>query len=96
MKYVYAISQTNETTKQCNYQAINLFETEELATEYLHKWEDEIKRGLWDSYGACTFLEWHDADDEEVTWMRFSRKDFNGVENVICFCVEAMPVIAEL
>ena len=96
MKYIYAISQHNETTKKHDYQSINFFETEELAINYLRKWRDEIEHGFWDTCGKCTFLEWHDSDEEEVTWMRYSRKSYDSSEYVICLCVEELPIITEM
>lgn len=89
---VYTINCYNETNSHPRFDFFELFETEELAIKRLQRYAKEIKAGKWYN---CTFLEWHDADVDEVTWLRYSRKSHDGPASTMRLCIEECPMVTE-
>ena len=90
---VYAINLYDETNSHPRLISYDLFETEEIATNRLRYYAEEINAGRW---GDCTFLEWHDADADEVTWLLYSRKNWaDGTETKVRITVEECPVFTK-
>ena len=89
---VYAINYYDETDSHPRLNSYDLFKTEEIATNRLRRYAEEIKAGKWYD---CAFLEWHDADESEVTWMRYSRKNPDGTASMMCLSIEECPVFTK-
>ena len=96
MKNVYAIIDYNKTA-HTEPVIKDIYATEELAVEQLRRWRKAIEAGKWD---GATFVEWHDSDAKEVTWMRITRKGYRhfaeGTTLFLekhCYSVEPVPMI---
>ena len=89
---VYTINCYDETNFHPRFDFFELFETEEIATKRLRRYAKEIKAGKW---SHCTFLGWHDADADEVTWLRYSMENLDGTVSMRCLSIEETPVLAK-
>ena len=89
---VYTINCYDETNFHPRLDFFDLFQTKEIATNRLRSYAKELKAGKWYN---CGFLEWHDEDENDVTWMRYGMKNLDGTVTTFCLSIEERSVLAE-